>query len=101
LQDAGSVRFGAVFKPGQFVDALKFMTVRVGGLYETSAVPLDKQTVDTPHWERFTANVGLGFAFDNFDLAVAYAHFFQNDRVVTNSTVKQTAAFERNAENPD
>ncbi len=91
LQDAQSLRFGGVFRPGTLASALSFLTVRAGVLGETSAVPSSYTALDQANWERLSASVGLGFALGGYQLVVAYAHFFQPDRQVRDSAVQQSA----------
>lgn len=91
FQDAGSVRFGGLVRPGVWVEALDFLTVRAGALYETSAVQREYQTLEIANWERLTLNAGLSAKLGDYELAVAYSRFMQPDIVVSNSKATQTA----------
>lgn len=91
FQDAGSVRFGGLVRPGVWVEALDFLTVRAGVLYETSAVQREYQTLEIANWERLTLNAGLSAKLGDYELAVAYSRFMQPDIVVSNSKAMQTA----------
>ena len=93
MQDSQSLRLGAVVHPGAAfgVRWLDWLTVRVGALGETSAVPEERTSVDQAHWERLSANVGLSARWNRFELTLAGAHFFQPDRQVRDSAVTQPA----------
>lgn len=90
MQDAQSVRLGGTVKLGAFAKALEPFVVRLGSVAESSAVPDERISLDQAHWARVSGNVGLGAKLGRFDLAVAYAHWFQPEKRITNSAVTQT-----------
>src|SRR6185436_11512793 len=57
LQDAGSVRLG-----GEYV-LNSWLTLRAGALYETSAIPENRQALDWVHWDRFFVNACAQFTW--------------------------------------
>jgi long-chain fatty acid transport protein len=95
LQDAGSVRLGGILRGSAFSKALEFLSFRAGVIGETSAVPEQKQTIDTPSWQRIGLYMGLGARWRNYEFAVAYGHLFQPERTVTDSQAQEAVAFPR------
>ena len=93
LQDAGSIRLGAVLRGGLVSQKLEPFSLRLGLLGETSAVPEQRQTVSIPDWQRVSASIGVGMTFRNYDFALSYAHIFQPQLMVTDSQAEQPVAF--------
>jgi long-subunit fatty acid transport protein len=87
LQDAGSVRLGGEWhvKP--------WLTLRAGALYETNAIPEDRQSLDWLSWQRFSLNAGVGMTFGNLEVSLSGARFVQADRDVRDSQLHQLTAF--------
>lgn len=100
MQDSQSLRLGGVVKPGAFVEDLKFLTIRLGVLAETSAVPDQRISLDQAHWERLAASFGLGFALENFDVVVGWSHFIQPDKEIRNSAVAQSTPLRKDKDPP-
>lgn len=92
LVDAGSLRLGGELSLGAFVPALEGLRVRAGLVVESSALPLEKTSVDSPHWERLGAAFGAAFRFGDFDAAAGFVRLFQPDRSVRASRVLQLVA---------
>lgn len=84
MVDAGSIRLGGELRVGELAQSAKWLKVRAGLIYETSAVPLDYTAVNASNWERFIPTVGLGGSFGPIDVDLSYAHVFQPNRTVTN-----------------
>ena len=87
LRDAGSIRLG-----GEFA-LLPWLRLRAGALYETSAIPENRQALDWLHWDRFSVNAGAGVRLGRTDLSFAVARFLQGDRQVRDSALHQLTAF--------
>lgn len=94
LKDAGSVRLGAELKPGGVWKAWDWLTVRLGLLRESSAVPLARQGLDMVHWQRWSLSAGLGLKYGRYAASLGYAHFIQPVRKVRDSKVLQVVAVE-------
>ncbi len=92
LQNAVSVRLGGELHVGELAPSVKGLTLRAGALYETSAVPEQRQTLSLPNWARGSLSVGGSYDIGRFTLSAAWAHFIQPERDVRDSTVKQTVA---------
>lgn len=87
LLDSGSVRLGGEFH------ALPWLTLRAGALYETSAIPENRQALDWVAWQRFSLNAGAGVSFGQVELSLSAARFVQPDRDVRDSALHQLTAF--------
>ncbi len=92
LTDTGSVRLGGKLHLGKLSRALEGLSVSAGMLYEGSAVPSDRQTLDVAHWARGAGTLGVGYDTGRWAVFAAYAHFLQPDRQVRDSTVQQVVA---------
>jgi len=92
LQNAYSARLGGELHVGQLASWGRGLTVRAGLLYETSAVPEDRQSLSLPNWARGSLSFGFSYDIKPFTLSFAYAHFVQPERDVRDSTVKQVVA---------
>jgi long-subunit fatty acid transport protein len=86
------VRLGGLYRLGALDPRLDNLTLRAGGLLETSAVPEARQSLDLMHWARGAASAGLGMQFGAMKVEIAYLHYFQADRQVRTSEVVQTVA---------
>lgn len=82
-EDAWAIRLGGeyTFPLGRLA-----LTPRLGAFYESSAIPDDRLDVSFPNWERYAATAGVSATYGRWALAVAYAHLFQPDKEVRNST---------------
>ena len=63
-------------------DALRWLTVRAGYLYETSGVPKETLSVLTPDGAKHLLALGLSARVWKLRVDVGYGHFFQPDRTV-------------------
>jgi long-chain fatty acid transport protein len=88
FRDTWSVRVG-----GDYQLLPERLAVRLGYLYESSAIPKRSTSVDFPGWgPRNVVSVGASVrAFGAF-LDLGYAYHIMPDRTVTNSNVKQIVA---------
>jgi hypothetical protein len=92
LTDTGSVRLGGKLHLGKLAHALEGLTVNAGALYEGSAVPSERQSLDLAHWARGAGTLGVTYDTGRWAFSVAYAHFVQPDLAVRDSTVQQVVA---------
>jgi len=88
LRDAGSVRIGGEYR------LRPWLTLRAGALYETSAIPEQRQALDWLHWDRFSLNAGVGATLGRTEVSFALARFVQGDRSVRDSVLHQLTAFQ-------
>jgi long-subunit fatty acid transport protein len=77
FQDTWSVRLGGD------VRITKWLQARLGGYYETGAVPVAYTNIDFASFDRLGIGTGLTFHYRWFDLSFGYSHIFQKDRVVS------------------
>ena len=96
LNDAGSLRLGGEFHAGELWPLVRGLTLLAGALYETSAVPGERQSLDLMHWARASLSAGASFTSGSWTFAAGYSHFLQPDRQVRSSTVVQTIALPGN-----
>lgn len=89
MEDTFSVRAGGLVRLGTFVQALEPFTLRLGTVFDPTAVPDERISLDQAHWTRLSLNAGVGMTLGMFDVVVAYAHFIQPDKTVTTSEVRQ------------
>lgn len=89
MHDTFSARAGGLFRLGTVSSALKPFTLRAGAVFDPSAVPDERISLDQAHWTRFSLNAGVGVTIGRFDAVVAYAHYVQPDKTVTTSEVMQ------------
>ncbi len=61
------------------------LTLRAGGVYESSAIPDATLGVDFVDGPRFAGTLGFTVASHGFALTLAYEHYFQSSRDVTDS----------------
>ena len=80
-QDAWSVRLGGD------VPIIDWLTLRTGGFYEKSAVPVEYTHFDFFNFDRFGAAAGATFHVWDLDIDVAYMHLFEAERTVTDGAV--------------
>jgi long-chain fatty acid transport protein len=80
MQDSFAVHVG-----GEVDVIAKRLTLRAGYLFESSAVPDKTLSVLTPDGDKHLLTLGLGVHLGRVRLDAAYGHFFQGDRVVSNS----------------
>ena len=83
-RDTVSVRIGSDINVVD--DHLK---ARVGGFWESGAVPENYEHLDFPSFDRFGLGAGLTGTFGAISLSVAYMHIFQEDREVSALHAKQ------------
>ena len=88
LVDAGSVRLGGEYR------MKPWLAVRAGVLYETSAIPEERQALDWVDWQRFSLNAGFGISYGRADISLGFARFIQGDRQVRDSAIHQLTAFQ-------
>ena len=88
LQDAGSVRLGGEYR------LRPWLALRAGVLYETSAIPEERQSLDWVDWQRFSLNAGVGFSYGPAEVSFGFARFIQGDRQVRDSAIHQLTAFQ-------
>jgi long-subunit fatty acid transport protein len=65
------------------VTPIPWLTLRLGGYYETGAVPLRYTNVDFASFNRFGLAAGLSLQWRFLRFSVAYSHVFQKDREVS------------------
>ena len=92
LTDTTSVRLGGKVHLGKLSRSLQGISLSAGALYEGSAVPSERQSLDLAHWARGAGTVGVTYDTGRWAFSLAYAHFFQPDRRVRDSTVQQVVA---------
>ena len=80
-QDTYSVRLG-----GQYNAIPKWLTVRLGGWWESSAHRNEYTMVDLPSYDRFGVAAGLSTEWRGIEIGISYAHVFQMDRTVASGT---------------
>jgi long-subunit fatty acid transport protein len=78
---AWSARAGAEF------ELLPWLTLRAGGLYETSAIPPETLQLDFVALSRFGATLGATARWRFLSGTVGYAHYFNQKSTVTGSQV--------------
>ncbi len=85
-EDVHALRFGAE------VAVIDPVAVRAGYIYETNAIPEQTASIDFANFgDRHVLTAGLGVRpIRAVEINVAYAHVFQPDLVVDESTLKQT-----------
>jgi long-subunit fatty acid transport protein len=88
LKDAGSLRLGGEFR------LRPWLALRAGVLYETSAIPEERQALDWLHWQRFSFNAGAGVTVGRFDASIGLSRFLQPDRSVRDSQIRQLTALD-------
>lgn len=89
MHDTFSVRAGGLFRLGSLSKSLAPFSLRAGAVFDPTAVPDERISLDQAHWTRFSLNAGVGVTVGRFDAVVAYAHYIQADKTVTNSEVMQ------------
>ena len=62
-------------------------TLRAGILYETSAIPEETLQIDFASMSRLAGTLGATARWRSFSLTAAWAHYFEQNREVTNSRV--------------
>ena len=87
LQDAGSVRLGGEWR------VKPWLALRAGALYETNAIPENRQSLDWVAWQRFSFNAGVAVSVGRVEVALSGARFVQPDRDVRDSALHQLTAF--------
>ncbi|MFH1529702.1 MAG: outer membrane protein transport protein [Pseudomonadota bacterium] len=94
FRDTWSVRLGGDVRIQEWLQA------RMGGYYETGAVPNAYTNVDFASFDRIGAAAGLTFHWRWFDLSFAYSHIFQMDRIVSHDTARVYTQFPMLSEDP-
>jgi long-subunit fatty acid transport protein len=87
LQDAGSVRLGGEWR------VKPWLALRAGALYETNAIPENRQSLDWVAWQRFSFNACVAVSVGRVEVALSGARFVQPDRDVRDSALHQLTAF--------
>lgn len=77
-EDIYSVRLG-----GQYNAIPDWLTVRLGGWWESGAQPEEYTTIDLPSWDRFGIGAGLSTNLWGVEIGLSYMHVFQTDRDIT------------------
>jgi len=93
-KDTWSFRLG-----GQYA-VLDWLTLRLGGYYETGAVPLAYTNVDFASFNRFGLGTGFSLKWRWLKFSFAYSHVFQKDREVTLEETKVYKHFPAQVEPP-
>jgi hypothetical protein len=74
--------------------ALGPVTLRGGGLVESSAVPDETLQVDFPNVARAAGTLGATVRFRALSGTLGWAHYFETQRTVTTSTVTRTDPYD-------
>jgi long-subunit fatty acid transport protein len=74
---------------GADYQALAWLKVRAGALYETGAIPDETLQIDFASLPRFGATAGATVRWRSLDATLGYAHLFRSDRTVTTSQVER------------
>ena len=85
---AFSVRGGAEYTP------LPWLTVRGGGLFESSAIPDQTLQIDFVNLQRAAATLGATVRYRAFSATAGFAHYFPASRTVTTSQVTRTDPYD-------
>lgn len=75
----------AVHVGGEYALLPDRLTLRAGYLFESSAVPDETLSVFTPDGDKHLMTLGASVRWRQLRFDLGYGHFFQGDRVVTNS----------------
>lgn len=89
FRDTYSVRLGSDIKV-----VPDLLTVRLGGLWQSSAYPKNNNTfsLDFPFGEQFGASAGLTWhAWGFVDVSIGYLHLFQKQITVTEGIIQQSS----------
>jgi long-subunit fatty acid transport protein len=86
--DTHSVRLG-----GQYNAIKDWLTVRVGGWWESGAMPDAYTNLDLPSWDRWGLGLGLSTNIYGFEIAFSYNHIFQESREVTDGKITQQVMY--------
>jgi long-chain fatty acid transport protein len=89
---AFTARLGGEWTFADLLPARTALTLRAGGIYESSAIPDQTLQVDFVDGPRFAGTLGLSVASHGFSLTLAYAHYFQSTRDITDSTATRVNA---------
>src|SRR5262249_30855963 len=74
---------------GAASQALGWLKVRAGALYEPGAIPDETLQIDFASLPRFAATAGATARWRSFEATFAWAHIFRSDRKVTTSQVER------------
>jgi long-subunit fatty acid transport protein len=91
-QDAYSVRLGAEWRLPWTLPLVEAAHLRLGALYETSAIPQQYTNIDFPNWERFGETVGLSVGTHTLEVTASFGMLQQPAREVTDSQVMGMAS---------
>ncbi|MBM4397184.1 MAG: outer membrane protein transport protein [Deltaproteobacteria bacterium] len=86
-KDTVSVRVGGDYNVLKATDLKPGLAVRLGGFYESPAVPEETTNLDFLSFHRFGVGTGFTLSWYAFDLSFAYSHIFQLSRDVTDSSI--------------
>lgn len=86
--DSHSIRLG-----GQYNAIKDWLTVRVGGWWESGAMPDAYTNLDLPSWDRWGLGLGLSTNIYGFEIAFSYNHIFQESREVTDGKITQQVMY--------
>jgi long-subunit fatty acid transport protein len=70
---------------GVEVQACGWLTLRGGGIYETSAIPDETLQLDFVSFSRFAPTLGATARWRFLSATLGYAHYFKQSRTVTSS----------------
>jgi len=80
-KDTYSVRIG-----GQYNPIPKWLTLRLGGWWESAAHRTEYTMVDLPSYDRLGIGVGVSTEWRGIEIGISYAHVWQLDRTVESGT---------------
>lgn len=87
FRDTYSVRLGGELVPP--FEALSALRIRLGAMYEPSAVPPDKLTAMTVDLDKVLVTAGVSYAFGALRLDATYAHVFLASESVRDGSITQ------------
>jgi long-subunit fatty acid transport protein len=82
-QDTVSVRLG-----GDVNVIPEYLSLRLGGLWESAAAPLEYSHLDFPSFMRGGMGAGITGGYRGVNLTVGYMHLFQESRTITDANSK-------------
>lgn len=86
-KDTVSVRVGGDYNVLLPTGMRPGLALRIGGFYESPAVPEETTNLDFLSFHRFGIGTGFTFSWYAFDLSLAYSHIFQLTRDVDESSI--------------
>jgi long-subunit fatty acid transport protein len=100
FEDTWSGRFGASVRPFTWVEDIKadWLTLRLGGYYETGAAPPAYFSVATADADKWALAIGVGTVLGSFEIDLGYVHVFQLDVDISPGTSRYV---QTNPSNPE